>query len=135
MNNYKENKEELILYALIIGIFLFVLTAFNKHDYSNCQNSIDNTFIITEFSEVASSAILTTPAVFPDFNESWITSDNSCLKHKPNNKFSVFSTNRKINTEYDLCTETYLNIKPLTFIVSASFVYSPNEYAEYPSIS
>lgn len=135
MNNYTKNKDELFLYALMIGIFLFVLTAFNTNNYSDSQNSFDQKYIITELSEVAHSATLSSLPVIPDFNTSWITTDHSALKQKPTSEISVLITNSRFNTKHKLCSETYLNIKPLCFKVSTSFVYSRNKYSEAPAIA
>ncbi|MCK4662514.1 MAG: hypothetical protein KAT68_06595 [Bacteroidales bacterium] len=132
MDNYIRNRDEWIIRVLIIGLFLFVFTVFNNND---CQTYTDNTITNSAVSGFENNAILITPSNLPDFDNSLVTSDNSYLKYKVNNDFSGFILNNIINTEFNFCTKRYLKIKPLRYNIANSFIYSSNQYEEYPAIA
>jgi hypothetical protein len=135
MNNNTRNKEEFILYALIIGIFFFMLTVLGDQNYSNSETSFNQKLIVTELSDLALSTTLNAPQVIPEYNKLWLTSDCETLKQKPYSESSDFETNSTFNNKYKLCIETYLNIKPNCLKISSSFLYSSSEYAEAPAIA
>ncbi len=135
MNKHNENREQFFLNAFLMGLLLFVFIAFSSNSSSNSQNYDINSIGISEIYNTGIKAVLTSPPDFPEFNSLWITSNIDLLKYKSNNNFSVFISNLKTNSDYNSQYETYLRIKPQTFNVSSSFLYSSNNYEEYPAIS
>lgn len=135
MNNNNRNKEEFILYAFIIGVFFFMLTVLNSNNYSYSQNSFDQQCIITELSEVNHSATLSSIPFVPDFNNFWVTSDYNSLKQKPNTEISIFISNSIFKIKYKLCSEVYINIKPIGFKVISTFLYSLYDNYETPAVA
>ncbi len=129
-----KNRSEILLTAIFVGLFLFVLTALNNHNYSNSSKSI-NDISVCELNDLAGNAIINNANFIPDFNKSWITSDNSGLKFNSDNKLSVFLSNSRFKIKLKTNIKSYLSIKEKTYEALKSFNYSSQISTELPPIS
>lgn len=125
----KSNRDELIAKILSLGLFLLLFIAINGDNSDDLP--LHNDVYLTELSQVNSSAILDSPPVVPELNSLWVVSENS-LKFRTDYSLSALISKHENNTEFQVCSKSYLKIKSRTYNLLPSILHSSYEYEEYP---
>lgn len=122
MNTKSENIDFWIGRVIVIGLFLFILSAFSSNDYKN-EGTADHLTSIEYISEIDNSAIAVTPLSVPDYNNSLSTTTCGFLNTNSENRYWIHSSNKKTNLLLQICTEIFINSKP-SILKSSSFLIS-----------